>query len=65
MIKNMAISIQVSGETEGECIEALQESLRDIITDIPWMDTCNKSTGNLDEGEEEIHWKYEITTVNG
>lgn len=64
----MTISIQVSGETEGDCISALIEAIDDISSNIQWSPekgTNQWDRGNLDEGEEEMHWKYEIKTING
>ncbi len=66
MIKEMTISIQVSGETKQDCDTALVEALADIQDELQWSEKAvNKwDRGNLNEGEEEMHWSYEIKTVN-
>lgn len=63
MIKKMTISIEVSGETSEECNIALIDAMDDIQNEIQWYPKGFNSTGNLDKGIEEIHWDYQIKTI--
>lgn len=65
MIKEMTICISVSGETDGDCEVALIEAVDDLIKEMQYTskEVNEHHSGNLDEGEEEMHWKYEIKTT--
>lgn len=65
MIKTMTISIEVSGETEGDANGAIETALNDIYLQRQWYSTRADGrfySGHCDKGEETMHWSYEIKT---